>query len=78
VAGLRKQAASRGLDSNVWFNNVEVIAAEKIGQETVRYVSSIFKYYVAYQLVVEQQQARERALRQSRGPAAGAQASPAR
>ncbi len=62
VAGLRKQAAGRGLDPDVWFNHVEVIAAEKIGQETVRYVSNIFKYYVAYQLVVEQQLAREKAL----------------
>ena len=62
VAGLRKQAASRGLDPDVWFNHVEVIAAEKIGQETVRYVSNIFKYYVAYQLVVEQQLVREKAL----------------
>ncbi len=68
VAGLRKQAASRGLDPNLWFNNVEVIAAEKIGQETVRYVSNIFKYYVAYQLVVEQQKAREKALQESKSP----------
>jgi membrane-bound lytic murein transglycosylase MltF len=66
VAGLRKQAAGRGLDPDVWFNNVEVIAAERIGQETVRYVSNIFKYYVAYQLVVEQQQVREKALQESR------------
>jgi membrane-bound lytic murein transglycosylase MltF len=62
VAGLRKQAAARGLDPDVWFNNVELIAAEKIGQETVRYVSNIFKYYVAYQLVVEQQAARDKAV----------------
>jgi membrane-bound lytic murein transglycosylase MltF len=68
VAGLRKQAASRGLDPNLWFNHVEVIAAEKIGQETVRYVSNIFKYYVAYQLVVEQQLAREKALQGSKSP----------
>jgi membrane-bound lytic murein transglycosylase MltF len=68
VAGLRKVAASRGLDPDVWFNNVEVIAAERIGQETVRYVSNIFKYYVAYQLVVEQQQAREKALQGAKSP----------
>jgi membrane-bound lytic murein transglycosylase MltF len=74
VAGLRKQAAARGLDPDVWFNNVELIAAEKVGQEPVRYVANIFKYYVAYQLVVEQQQAREQALRDSRAapPAPGA------
>jgi membrane-bound lytic murein transglycosylase MltF len=51
VAGLRKEAAKRGLDPNVWFNNVERIAAEKIGRETVTYVSNIYKYYVAYSLV---------------------------
>jgi ABC-type amino acid transport substrate-binding protein len=35
VAQLRKLAAKRGLDPNVWFHNVEYVAAEKIGQETV-------------------------------------------
>ncbi len=68
IAGLRKQAASRGLAPDVWFNNVEVIAAERIGQETVGYVSNIFKYYVAYQLVVEQQLAREKALEGRKSP----------
>jgi membrane-bound lytic murein transglycosylase MltF len=61
VAGLRREAQRRGLDPNVWFDHVEQVAAEQIGQETVRYVGNIFKYYVAYQLVVEQQQERERA-----------------
>jgi membrane-bound lytic murein transglycosylase MltF len=61
VAGLRRGAERRGLDPNLWFDHVEQIAAEEIGQETVRYVGNIFKYYVAYQLVVEEQQERERA-----------------
>jgi membrane-bound lytic murein transglycosylase MltF len=61
VAGLRKVAAQRGLNPNVWFGNVELIAAEKIGQETVTYVGNIFKYYVAYQLVMETQAARSTA-----------------
>jgi len=56
---LRKLAAKRGLDPNQWFNNVELIVAEKIGRETVQYVSNIYKYYVAYTLILEQQQARE-------------------
>ena len=51
IAGLRKEAAKRGLNQNVWFNNVERVAAEKIGRETVTYVSNIYKYYVAYALV---------------------------
>jgi membrane-bound lytic murein transglycosylase MltF len=39
-------AAKRGLNQNVWFGNVEQIASEKIGRETVTYVANIFKYYV--------------------------------
>jgi membrane-bound lytic murein transglycosylase MltF len=58
---LRKQAAKRGLDPNVWFNNVEVLAAEKIGRETVQYVSNIYKYYLAYRMVEEEREARAKA-----------------
>ena len=38
------------MNPNRWFYNVEEIAAEKIGRETVEYVSNIAKYYVAYKL----------------------------
>ncbi|HTM31712.1 MAG TPA: lytic transglycosylase F [Vicinamibacterales bacterium] len=58
---LRRETEKRGLDPNVWFGNVERIASEKIGRETVQYVSNIYKYYVAYTLVLEQRQAREAA-----------------
>jgi membrane-bound lytic murein transglycosylase MltF len=51
VRQLRRDAAARGLDANVWFDNVERVAAEKIGHETVTYVSNIYKYYVSYLLV---------------------------
>jgi len=54
VVQLRKQAEAEGLDPNVWFNNVELVAAKTIGAETVTYVSNIYKYYVAYKLVSEQ------------------------
>jgi membrane-bound lytic murein transglycosylase MltF len=67
IAGLRREAERRGLDPDVWFESVERLAAEKIGQETVRYVANIYKYYVAYQLVVEQQRARDEALREAKG-----------
>jgi len=53
ISKLRKEAASRGLDPNVWFHNVEYVAAEKIGAETVTYVSNIYKYYIAYQLIMQ-------------------------
>jgi membrane-bound lytic murein transglycosylase MltF len=50
VAGLRDEAAKQGLNPDVWFDNVEVIASKRIGQETVLYVRNIYKYYVAYKL----------------------------
>ena len=43
----------KGLNPNAWFRNVEVIAAREIGRETVQFVSDIYKYYVAYRLIVE-------------------------
>jgi membrane-bound lytic murein transglycosylase MltF len=55
VARLRGKAVEQGYDPNIWFDNVEVIAAQDIGRETVQYVSNILKYYVAYRLSVEQQ-----------------------
>ncbi|HMK64762.1 MAG TPA: lytic transglycosylase F [Thermodesulfobacteriota bacterium] len=64
IEQLRKQAAQRGLNPNIWFNNVEIIAAEKIGRETVTYVSSIFKYYLAYQLLVEEAKEKGEAIEQ--------------
>ena len=41
------------LDPNRWFHNVEIIAAKRIGRETVHYVSNIYKYYIAYRLTIE-------------------------
>jgi len=61
VAQLRKEAATRGLNPNVWFDNVEYVAADRIGAETVTYVSNIYKYYIAYQLILDAQAAREKA-----------------
>ena len=59
VARLRREAEKSGFDPNRWFGHVEVIAAKRVGSETVRYVSNIFKYYIAYRLLVEQQQKRK-------------------
>jgi membrane-bound lytic murein transglycosylase MltF len=64
IEQLRKLAAKRKLNPNVWFNNVELIAAEKIGRETVTYVSNIYKYYLAYQLITEEAKERSEAVEQ--------------
>src|SRR4051812_2744803 len=61
IARLRKEASAMGLNPNVWFGNVELIAAKDIGQETVTYVGNIFKYYVAYKLALEQSEVRQKA-----------------
>jgi membrane-bound lytic murein transglycosylase MltF len=61
VAQLRKEAAKRGLDPNRWFRNVELVAAEKIGGETVTYVSNIYKYYTTYKLIEAQEAERRKA-----------------
>jgi membrane-bound lytic murein transglycosylase MltF len=59
VAQLRSKAKAMGLDPNVWFGNVEIVAAREIGRETVQYVSNIYKYYVSYELMWKQMDARK-------------------
>ena len=54
IARLRKKAASEGLDPDQWFGNVELVVARDVGQQTVQYVSNIYKYYVAYKLTLEE------------------------
>jgi membrane-bound lytic murein transglycosylase MltF len=58
---LRRETEKKGLNPNVWFGNVERIASERIGRETVTYVSNIFKYYITYRLLTEQAERREAA-----------------
>jgi membrane-bound lytic murein transglycosylase MltF len=60
---LRTIAKKRGFDPNKWFFNVEKIAAEVIGRETVEYVANINKYYVAYKLEEEEKQKRAKSRR---------------
>ena len=66
IRQLRREAANRGLDPNVWFGNVERIASERIGRETVTYVSNIYKYYLTYRLLAAQLEERDAAKAKSR------------
>jgi len=54
VIKLRREAQQSGFDPNIWFRNVEIIAARRIGAETVQYVSNIYKYYIAYRFIVKE------------------------
>ena len=46
---------------HVWFGNVERVASERIGRETVTYVSNTYMYYLTYRLLTEEQQRRDAA-----------------
>ena len=67
IARMRKETEKRGLDPDQWFNNVEIVTAEKIGIETTTYVRNIFKYYVSYKLT-QDAKASTAALRQQVAP----------
>jgi membrane-bound lytic murein transglycosylase MltF len=49
----RERARQQGLDPNKWFQNVEVGAGAIVGAETVQYVRSVYKYYVAYAVLLQ-------------------------
>ncbi len=67
VASLRREAKSQGLDPNRWFGHVELVAAKRIGRETVTYVSNIYKYYLAYQLMQQRGAERQAAKESTKG-----------
>jgi membrane-bound lytic murein transglycosylase MltF len=62
IQSLRREAQAEKLDPNLWFNNVERVAAARVGQEPVRYVRNIYKYYVAYKLIEEADAAKRAAI----------------
>jgi membrane-bound lytic murein transglycosylase MltF len=62
IQSLRRKAEAEKLDPNVWFNNVERVAAARVGQEPVQYVRNIYKYYVAYKLIEEADTAKKSAI----------------
>jgi membrane-bound lytic murein transglycosylase MltF len=50
---------AKGHKKGTLFGNVEVVARREIGRETVRYVSNIAKYYVAYRLATAIEEQKE-------------------
>ena len=64
ISKMRKAAEKSGFDPDQWFNNVEIVTAQKIGIETTTYVRNIYKYYVAYKLTEERREATQKAREQ--------------
>jgi membrane-bound lytic murein transglycosylase MltF len=62
IRRLQQEAAAQKLDPNLWFDNVERVAAAKVGQEPIRYVRNIYKYYVAYKLIEDAEAAKRSAI----------------
>ena len=52
---------SEAWNPNVSFNNVERVASEQIGRETVTYMSDVYESYITYRLVTNQLNRREAA-----------------
>jgi membrane-bound lytic murein transglycosylase MltF len=50
ISRLRRQAADRGIDPNIWFGQLEPLVARTVGREPVNYVDNIFEYSVRIQL----------------------------
>jgi len=59
VNRLRRVAAARGLDPNVWFNNVELVVAAQVGREPITYVGNIYRYYIAYKRALASLESKE-------------------
>jgi membrane-bound lytic murein transglycosylase MltF len=59
IRQMRREASRRGLDPNVWFGNVEQVVSARVGREPVDYVSNIFKYYIAYRLITQEEERRD-------------------
>ena len=58
----RRRAAEMQMNPDQWFRNVEIAVLKMVGQETVRYVSNINKYYVIYRHAFERFDRRETAM----------------
>ena len=50
------------LNPDMWINQVELAAGKIVGRETVKYVSNIYKYYIAYKLAEKLSEETQKAL----------------
>lgn len=64
IAQMRTEATRRGLDPDRWFNNVELVTAEKAGIETTTHVRNIYKYDISCSLSQAKQQESEKTIQQ--------------
>ena len=67
ISRIQRQAASRGLDPNLWFGEVEPLVARTVGAEPVKYVDNIFEYSIRIQLHQRMREERQ-ALEADSGP----------
>ncbi len=58
IRKIRRLAGKMDVDPNKWFRNAELATLNHIGQETVRYVSNINKYYLVFRFTFETQKVR--------------------
>jgi membrane-bound lytic murein transglycosylase MltF len=68
ISRMRGEAVKRGLDPDKWFDNVEIVVARRISMETTTYVRNIYKYYVAYRLALDAQEAARTAREKAAAP----------
>jgi len=64
IQRVRSKTKQMGLDPNRWFRNVELATLKMVGQETVRYVSNINKYYVIYRFTSKVSETREKEIKE--------------
>lgn len=50
IAKARQLAIKKGLNPNIWLDNVEIAVAQLVGIQTTDYVRNIYRYYIAYRL----------------------------
>ena len=50
ISRLRRTAESRGIDSRIWFDEMEPIVAREVGSEPVMYVQNVMEFSIQLQL----------------------------